>query len=69
MKLDHGDFASVSAFVTEFEKEHDRLDVFVANAGINTMEFTLTKDGHESTYVRLRERYCASLTWTRSAFK
>jgi NAD(P)-dependent dehydrogenase (short-subunit alcohol dehydrogenase family) len=49
MKLDHGDFASVSAFVTEFEKVHDRLDVFVANAGISTTNYTATKDGWEST--------------------
>jgi NAD(P)-dependent dehydrogenase (short-subunit alcohol dehydrogenase family) len=50
MKLDHSDFASVSSFVTEFEKTHDRLDVFVANAGIsNTTNYEATKDGYEST--------------------
>jgi retinol dehydrogenase-12 len=53
MKLDQGDFVSVSAFVTEFEKQHDRLDVFVANAGINTLKYSATKDGHESTSVLL----------------
>jgi NAD(P)-dependent dehydrogenase (short-subunit alcohol dehydrogenase family) len=45
MKLDHSDFASVSAFVTQFESEHDRLDVFVANAGISTTKYEATKDG------------------------
>jgi retinol dehydrogenase-12 len=49
MKLDHADFASVSAFVTEFEKGHHRLDVFVANAGINSNKYAATKDGWEST--------------------
>jgi NAD(P)-dependent dehydrogenase (short-subunit alcohol dehydrogenase family) len=49
MKLDQGDFASVSAFVSEFEKQHERLDVLVANAGICTSTYEATKDGWEST--------------------
>jgi NAD(P)-dependent dehydrogenase (short-subunit alcohol dehydrogenase family) len=51
MILDHGDFASVSAFATEFEKEHDRLDVLIANAGIFGSSRTETKNGWESMYV------------------
>jgi retinol dehydrogenase-12 len=49
MKLDQGDFASVSAFVSEFEKQHERLDVLVANAGICTSTYEATKDDWEST--------------------
>jgi retinol dehydrogenase-12 len=51
MKLDNADFASVSAFATEFKKEHDRLDVLVANAAIAASKHEITKDGFESTSV------------------
>jgi NAD(P)-dependent dehydrogenase (short-subunit alcohol dehydrogenase family) len=53
MILDHGDFASVSALVTQFEKEHDRLDVLIANAGIFGTSRTETKNGWESMYVMI----------------
>jgi NAD(P)-dependent dehydrogenase (short-subunit alcohol dehydrogenase family) len=53
MILDHGDFASVSALVTQFEKEHDRLDVLIANAGIFGSSRTETKNGWESMYVMI----------------
>jgi retinol dehydrogenase 12 len=53
MILDLGDFASVSSFVTAFEKDHDRLDVLVCNAGVGTLEYDATKNGWESTYVAI----------------
>jgi retinol dehydrogenase 12 len=51
MILDLGDFASVSAFAATFEKEHDRLDILVCNAGVETFDYETSKDGWETTYV------------------
>jgi retinol dehydrogenase 12 len=51
MILDMGDFASVSSFVSTFEKEHDRLDVLVCNAAVATFDYGVTTNGWESTCV------------------
>jgi NAD(P)-dependent dehydrogenase (short-subunit alcohol dehydrogenase family) len=51
MKLDNADFASVSAFATEFKKEHDKLDVLIANAAIGSGNHETTIDVFESTSV------------------
>jgi retinol dehydrogenase-14 len=51
MTIDQSDFASVSAFATEFREKHDRLDVLVANAGVYLFERIRTKDGWESSFV------------------
>jgi retinol dehydrogenase-12 len=51
MILDQGDFASVSAFVTEFEKQYNRLDVLIANAGIGGLQYNASKHGWESMCV------------------
>jgi NAD(P)-dependent dehydrogenase (short-subunit alcohol dehydrogenase family) len=50
MILDLSDFASVSSFATAFEKEHDRLDILVCNAGVSMPNYEATKNGWESTY-------------------
>jgi retinol dehydrogenase 12 len=50
MILDLGDFASVSSFVTAFEKEYNRLDVLICNAAVGTFDYE-AKNGWESTYV------------------
>lgn len=47
--LDLSDFSSVNTFAKRMEKELDRLDIFVENAGVNTGTWTMTKDGHELT--------------------
>jgi hypothetical protein len=43
------DGTAETLFVSQFESEHDCLDVFVANAGISTTKYKATKDGREST--------------------
>lgn len=45
--VDLADFSSVNAFATRMEKELDRLDIFVENAGIMSQTWKVTKDGHE----------------------
>jgi NAD(P)-dependent dehydrogenase (short-subunit alcohol dehydrogenase family) len=62
MKLDHADFASVSAFAAEFKKEHDRLDVFVANAAISAGKHEITHNGFESTSVQIHHLHYSWLT-------
>lgn len=49
--VDLADFASVSAFADEFEKEDARVDVLLANAGMGREYYTQTKDGWETVYV------------------
>ena len=46
-QLDLSDLQSVDAFATEFQKEHDRLDLLINNAGIMMCPFAKTKDGFE----------------------
>ncbi|TFL01331.1 hypothetical protein BDV98DRAFT_567919 [Pterulicium gracile] len=46
--VDLADFASVTKFAEKFNEEVLRLDIFVANAGMTSMKFEATKDGHES---------------------
>jgi len=47
LELDLMDLASVEAFVKQFEKKYDRLDVLMNNAGIMTTPYFKTKDGFE----------------------
>jgi retinol dehydrogenase-12 len=60
MLLDQADFASVSAFATEFEKTHERLDVLVASAGIGSFKYQQGNHGYESTYVLYNQRNAPS---------
>lgn len=46
--VDLADFASVTKFAEKFNEEVPKLDIFVANAGMTTMNFQPTKDGYES---------------------
>ncbi|KAJ7140846.1 short-chain dehydrogenase [Mycena epipterygia] len=47
--LDLGDFASVTRFGNQWEKDGGRLDILVANAAMETRKYTTTKDGWETT--------------------
>lgn len=47
LPLDLTSFASVRRFVEAFTRQHDRCDVFVANAGLMLHDRQLTEDGHE----------------------
>ena len=47
MALDLADLASVRRFAAEFAREHKRLDIMVANAGIMAVPFGRTADGFE----------------------
>ncbi|KAJ8520229.1 hypothetical protein ONZ45_g2901 [Pleurotus djamor] len=47
--IDLANFASVKAFVENFEKDYSRLDLLVANAGVVTREFEETDDGWEKS--------------------
>lgn len=48
-RLDLNSFESTKAFAKKANDELDRLDVFLANAGISTRQWTTTKDGWESS--------------------
>ncbi|KAJ9091156.1 hypothetical protein QFC20_007714 [Naganishia adeliensis] len=48
-QLDLGRMQSVKDFADRVNKELDRLDVVISNAGIATDKFSLTADGFEST--------------------
>jgi len=48
-ELDQADFASVKAFAARVEKDLDRLDIAILNAGIATYNWRVTKDGWEET--------------------
>jgi NAD(P)-dependent dehydrogenase (short-subunit alcohol dehydrogenase family) len=50
LTLDLASKDSVRAFVARFEKEHDRLDILVDNAGLWPTTRTTTKDGFETTF-------------------
>lgn len=50
-KLDLASIASVKAFAERAEKELERLDILVENAGINTIGWKATEDGWESVLV------------------
>ena len=47
-ELDQASFASVKAFGEKANKELDRLDICLANAGITTDRFERTGDGYEA---------------------
>eukprot|EP01113_Clastostelium_recurvatum_P045503 TRINITY_DN7824_c1_g1_i3.p1 TRINITY_DN7824_c1_g1~~TRINITY_DN7824_c1_g1_i3.p1 ORF type:complete len:337 (-),score=34.71 TRINITY_DN7824_c1_g1_i3:76-1086(-) len=47
--LDLADFASVEAFANRFKASGERLDILISNAGVNTRQWSNTKDGFEST--------------------
>ncbi|KAF8549693.1 NAD(P)-binding protein [Imleria badia] len=48
-KVDLADFASVTSFGERFQRECDRLDILVMNAGVLAMEYEATVDGWESS--------------------
>ncbi|KAF9492244.1 NAD(P)-binding protein [Pleurotus eryngii] len=47
--IDLCNFDSVKAFVDKFEKEVERLDILVANAGVVSMKYELTQDEWETS--------------------
>jgi NAD(P)-dependent dehydrogenase (short-subunit alcohol dehydrogenase family) len=51
MIVDQADFASISAFASEFDKSFERLDVLVASAGVGRHPYEKTKDGWETLCV------------------
>ena len=46
-QLDMADFASVKTFAQRCYDELDRIDIFLANAGLQNREWVVTKDGWE----------------------
>jgi NAD(P)-dependent dehydrogenase (short-subunit alcohol dehydrogenase family) len=48
--LDLASTESIRAFAESFQREHDRLDVLVNNAGVFPMARSTTADGFESTF-------------------
>ncbi|TFY70512.1 hypothetical protein EVG20_g2488 [Dentipellis fragilis] len=59
--LELSSFASVAAFADAFEKEEERLDIYVYNAGISTRQYAVTEDGWEST-LQINDLSCALLS-------
>ncbi|KAK6337309.1 hypothetical protein TWF730_002714 [Orbilia blumenaviensis] len=47
--VDYSSFASVKAFADKINAEIPKLDIVILNAGINAMEWVVTKDGWEQT--------------------
>jgi NAD(P)-dependent dehydrogenase (short-subunit alcohol dehydrogenase family) len=48
-KLDLGSIESVKKFAARANRELERLDILVLNAGVMRAQFKLTADGHEET--------------------
>lgn len=48
-KLDLGSIESVKKFAVRANRELERLDILVLNAGVMRAQFKLTADGHEET--------------------
>jgi NAD(P)-dependent dehydrogenase (short-subunit alcohol dehydrogenase family) len=48
--IDQADFSSVKSFAEKFEKQGDRLDYLILNAGIAATAYIPTNDGWESRY-------------------
>jgi short-subunit dehydrogenase len=51
--VDLNNFASVSAFSDDLDKEGIQIDVAVLNAGIHTFDYEKSSDGYESKFVLL----------------
>jgi NAD(P)-dependent dehydrogenase (short-subunit alcohol dehydrogenase family) len=45
--MDQGDFSTIRAFADKAEKELNRIDIFVQNAGIADPKYSTTVDGWE----------------------
>lgn len=48
-ELDLGSFASTKSFADRVERELQRLDILVENAGVATTQWSTTSDGYETT--------------------
>lgn len=48
-ELDLGSFASTKSFADRVERELQRLDILVENAGLATNKWSTTSDGYETT--------------------
>ncbi|MEV0226355.1 oxidoreductase [Streptomyces sp. NPDC050704] len=49
-RLDLGDLGSVRKFATAYERQHDRLDLLINNAGLMALPFGHTADGFETQF-------------------
>jgi NAD(P)-dependent dehydrogenase (short-subunit alcohol dehydrogenase family) len=50
VRLDLGDLASVREFAATYEREHDRLDLLINNAGVMALPYGRTADGFETQF-------------------
>lgn len=50
VRLDLGDLESVREFVATYEREYDRLDLLVNNAGVMALPYGRTADGFETQF-------------------
>ncbi|MBN1656670.1 MAG: SDR family oxidoreductase [Deltaproteobacteria bacterium] len=50
MPLDLADLSSVRAFGQAFNRQYDKLDILINNAGVMALPYSLTKDGFEMQF-------------------
>jgi len=50
IRLDLGDLQSIKEFAQEFSSKYQKLNILINNAGVNTVDRKLTKDGFEMQF-------------------